>query len=140
MCFEHLGRQPLLLALEVHVVGMIERQEMEVTVRHLEADDREADLTAAKALLNAARDALRHREEVCSELRPEVDPVVHLADRNDQRVAGSDRRDGHEGDAVLVAMHETSRNLAADDLGEQARHGFSSHAIVALACGAATRR
>ncbi len=38
---EHVGRQALLLAPEVHVVGMIERQEVQVAVRHLEPDDRE---------------------------------------------------------------------------------------------------
>ena len=43
---------------------MIERQEVQVAVRHLEADDRQADLAAAEALLDAARDALRDREEV----------------------------------------------------------------------------
>ena len=63
------------------------------------------------ALLRLA-DPLRDLEEVRGEIGIEVDPVVDLVARDDERVAGHHRRDREERDRAVVLPDEAARELA----------------------------
>jgi hypothetical protein len=59
---------------------------------------------------------------VLREIGGEVDPVIDLLARHDERVSGLDRIDRQERHRALVLPDEARRQLAADDLREDARH------------------
>ena len=89
---------------------MVDRYDVQVRVRHFLADDQQRRSRAGfhDALLRTA-DPLRDLEEVRGELGIEVDPVVDLGARHDERVARHHRRDREERDHAVVLPHEPAR-------------------------------
>ena len=100
----------------------VRRDHVDVGVRHLVAGDDHPDPLAPERSLLRQTDHPRHLEEVGDEVGRGIDPVVDLLDRHHQHVPMSQRVDGEEGDAAVVAPHERPGDLAGDDPAEDCRH------------------
>jgi hypothetical protein len=96
---------------------------VDVRVGHLVAGDHDADPLGGERRPLREADDPGDLEQVGDELGVTVDPVVELGDRDDQRVAASERVDRHEHDAPVVAPDERAGDLAVDDPSEDRGHG-----------------
>ena len=56
----------------------------------------------------------------------EIDPVINLFNRYDERVTRSNRFDRHEGNAHIVAIHEVCGEIPSDDHAEYCGHSVDS--------------
>src|SRR5689334_12032199 len=95
-------------------------------MRDFLADDQHADAARVPLRLLRLADVLRDLEEMRGELRRDVDPVVDLLARHDERVPRHERLDGEERDDAVVVPHEPSRDFTVDDAREQRRHAAAS--------------
>ena len=93
----------------------VEGHHVEMHVRDLVAGDDHADPARSQRGHLRPPDRLRHLEQVRREGGLEIDPVVDLGPRHDERVAGVHRVDRQEDHALLVAPHEHAGDLTVDD-------------------------
>ena len=102
------------------------RHHVEVAVRHLESREHDADSLGLEAHHLRPADGLRRLGQVIEQGRLQVEPVVDLVARHDQRVTGPQRAVGQEDDAAVVLPDEARGQPAFDDLGEDRRHAQDS--------------
>src|SRR5699024_6584326 len=103
-----------------HPVG---GEDVDVGVGDVETGDDVACAGGTEGLPDRDADLLRHLIEAGPQGGGEIGPAVDLLHGDDQHVAVPQRLDGEEGDDLVIAVDETARQLAVDDLGEHATHG-----------------
>src|SRR5690606_38456073 len=108
---------------EVEVVDPVDGHDVDVEMGNLQTGDHQTDLARRKGSFDGPADPRRHVEEVVTQLRRGIEPVVDLFDRHHQSVALPERVDRHERHAAIVPPHEGAGDLAFDDAGEDGRHG-----------------
>ena len=118
----HLRIRVRVLVAKVQVVQASDRYDVDVAVRHLETGQHHADPLRLESRHLRAADRLRGFGEVAEQRGFEVDPVVDLLSRHNQRMARAKRAIGEKDDALFVFPNEPGRQAAFDDLGEDRRH------------------
>ena len=98
-------------------------EHVQVGVGHLEAGDDQRHPGGGEHRLLGASHVLGHHHQMGGEVVVQVDPVVHLRHRHDQRVSRGDRGDGEERRTDVVAVDEPAGELAGEDAGEDRAHG-----------------
>ena len=95
---------------EVELGQVVERDQVEVGVRHLDAGDHQPDPAGREGGLLGPPDVAGHLPEVGGEVVGEVDPVVDLVDRAPPACGpAASGAIEQEGDAAVVAPHEPAR-------------------------------
>lgn len=119
---------------------------MQMHVRNLQAGDHQTDFDRFEGLLQRLPDRLRDGHEVRSHGGFQIEPVIDLGARHDQRVPRTERMDGQERDAAVVAPDKVPWYLSVDDACEQRCHVRllpagppASHSVFATVCGSAKR-
>ena len=79
-------------------------------------------------------------EDVVAKVRRTVDPVLDLVSWDHERVARLQRIDGQERNTSIVPPHEVAGEVAVDDAGEDARHGWKDPTVDAFHIGARVNR
>lgn len=107
---------------EIESVHVVHGNDVHMGVRDLEAGDHQPHACGPEHRLLCCGDGPGDGEDVGGHGRVEVDPVVDLGVRDDQRVPMCQRVDGEEGHGEVVAPDEPAREFPGDDAGEDARH------------------
>ncbi len=93
-------------------------------MRHLVPLDEQADALRLPRALLRLTDDLRDTREMREDARRRLRPFDDLPARHDDRVPVGDGVDDEERHAHLVLPDEVRRDVAVDDLAEDARHGL----------------
>jgi len=80
-----------------------------VQVRHFQSGDDQPDARRMEGALLPLPDFLGHARTLREQAGIDVLPVVHFGARHDQGMPRPDRRDGQEGDDLVVLPHEPGR-------------------------------
>lgn len=89
---------------------------------HFVAGDDQGHPIGLPGLLDGTPDAPGHGSQMGRDCIIEIDPVLNLCYRDDQRVSGPDWVDAQESDTGLVAVNECSGNVPFDDSSEDRGH------------------
>ena len=96
-----------LLSVEIQVVEPIYRHQVDVRVKNLQAGDEETDFGRLETLLKGFTYGARDAQQMGRQVFFEVEPVIHLFPRDDERVSGFERGYREECDASLILPYET---------------------------------
>jgi cardiolipin synthase len=110
---------------EVEVVHRVSGDDVDVTVRYLEAGDDESDSRTREHSALGPTDATGHVHDPMALVGREIEPVVHLATGHDQRVTRRDGVDREERDDHVVGEHPVAGEFVSDDAGEHRRHAVT---------------
>lgn len=102
--------------------GGVGRPHVQVQVVDLEPLDRHQRPHTVELDPLRPPDGVRDTRQVREQVGLGIGPHVNLLTRHDQRVSRRDRPRRQERDALLVAPHETARDLSGDDAAENRRH------------------
>ena len=98
---------------------------MEVDVSHLKPDEHKPYARRIERSHLRSADGLSSAYETSEQVRFEIEPMVDLPSRHNQRVPWTKWPAGKKGHAEGVLPYEIPRQLAADDAGEDACHSIS---------------
>ena len=107
---------------EVEVGHSVDAGHVDVEVWHFEASDHNADALWREHLLDRKPDSLGDGHQMGEEVVVDVEPVIDLDPRNDQRMTRGQGLDREERNAQLILVHESPREFSIDDAGEECRH------------------
>ena len=103
---------------------------MYMGVRHLEADDHQANPARSQYGPLSPGNSVGHRRQVADGVSIEIRPVVDCGSRHDQHMTAVKRSHIHESHAHIVSPHEASRYFSLDDLGENRRHDYELYTLL----------
>ena len=110
---------------EVEVAGVVERHEVDVGVRHIDAHNCLANLDAGTHFFQSASHAATEQMQLGEELFIEVEDVVDLLFGDAKDMPTDNGVDVEEGETMLGLGHTVAGNLACHNLAENACHnGF----------------
>ena len=92
-------------------------------MRNFKSSDDERDSLGIERFHLSSTDFSRNNSEMPGDLVGKIDPMIDLKPRDNERMAGTDRRDREECDANLVPIDKATWEVAIDDLGKQRGHG-----------------
>src|SRR5690606_1927348 len=107
---------------EFHVVDAVDGDQVDVRVRHFQADDRYTDACTGHHRLDLASHFLGKGQHARKELIGQVEEVVHLHLWDHQRVTLAQRVDVEEGQVAFVLGYFVAGYLPLHDAGEDACH------------------
>lgn len=110
-------------AAQVHIFCGVDGQEVEVSVRNIEAHHREAAAVAIEGLLDGLGDGAGKEEDVAEQCIVEVPEVIYLFFGDYEGVAGHLRLDVEESEELLVLSNLVGGNFAGHDARKDRRHG-----------------
>ena len=87
---------------------------MQMDMSDLESEDHETDLFGLIGFIEGSTDRVGHACEMFHDVGFEVGPRIDLGTRDDERMAGFERRNRQERDADVVLPDEMTRQFAVD--------------------------
>lgn len=108
---------------EVESVDVVDRHDVDMGVRDLEACDEQADALRTECDPLCCSDRTRDGEDVRGDLGIEIGPVIDLGAGHDEGVAVREWVDGEERHGHIVLPDETTVKFSGDDAREDTRHG-----------------
>ena len=111
----HFGRFHLHVMAEIEVARSVEGHQVDVRVRHVDADDGDANLDAGAHLLEALGDGAAEAVQLDKQVVIEVENVVDFLLGNAQHVAADDGVDIEKSQTVVGLGHFVTRYFTGDD-------------------------
>jgi len=119
----HLFGRKLELLLQVNISLSIDRHEMDVRVVDLKSEDEDSDLAALRHRLDLMGDLLSEDHHAPEQIILDIEDVVDLLARHDERVTGLYGIDVEEGVELGVLGDSIRRDLPLNDACEERSHG-----------------
>src|SRR5688572_5637143 len=113
-------RRACLGIFKVEILHAIDWYQMNMGMRHFEADDRHADTFARYDRLDCLRKNLRYLHQVCGSRWRHVVPVIDFDIRYHYQVAGANRLDSHDREAEIVLPDEMAGKFSGKNFGKYA--------------------
>jgi hypothetical protein len=111
----HFGRFHLHVMAEIEVARSVEGHQVDVRVRHVDADDGDANLDAGAHLFEALGNGAAETVQLDKQVVIEVENVVDFLLGNAQHVAADDGVDIEECQTVVGFGHFIARYFTGDD-------------------------
>lgn len=112
----------IILIGEIEITHAVNGNNMDVTVRNLEAGNHQPHFHRPESLLERLSHSMADRHQVLSQVWRQINPVVHFFPRHHERVARFEWLDRQEPNGAVVAPDKPAWNLAIYDTGEHRRH------------------
>jgi len=119
----HLFGRKLELLLQVDISLSIDGYEVDVRVVDLQSEDEDSDLAALRHRLDLTGDLLSEDHHTPEQVILDIEDVVDLLARYDERVTGLYGIDVEEGVEFSVLGDSIRRDLPLDDTCEERSHG-----------------
>jgi hypothetical protein len=103
-----------------NVTFLVLRQNDQVCVRHAETMHNETNTLRAEMLSQGLREPLRKFDDVTRQVIWHIAELVNMPFRDDQKLSGTGRVEGHEGHHLVVLIDHARRSLSGHDLAEYA--------------------
>jgi len=107
---------------EIEITHAVDGNNMDVTMRNLEAGYHQPHPHRLETLLERLSHSMADCHHVPSQVRLEINPVVHFFPRHHERVPRFQWVNRQEPNGKVVAPYKPAGNLAIYDAGEQRRH------------------